>query len=157
QWAPLSAELMSLPWALEVFMTTGPRWNPHAVIASAGPFAVEGELQFDADTANLAAKSWSLVVYAFPGNRTVTSISSNAACRVSGQHKVTLEPGRYSLGLRYYGWNRVVEFPAVIADGQTVLPPALASGDVNDYYHTLAAKESWSHRWMHYYVFVILR
>jgi acyl transferase domain-containing protein/pimeloyl-ACP methyl ester carboxylesterase len=157
EWAALSADLMAVPWALEVFMTTGPRWNTHAIIASAGPFRVERILAIDADVANLAAQSWSLVIYSFPGNKTAASISSNASCRITGQHTVTLPPGRYSLGLRYYGWNRAVEFPSIAADGKRILGPALASGDVNNFYDDLQSKETWVFRWMHFYVFVILR
>jgi hypothetical protein len=47
EWNLLSAETLQLPLALPAIMTAGPRWNPHAIIAGAGPFSVKQSVSVD--------------------------------------------------------------------------------------------------------------
>src|SRR2546430_1025503 len=75
-WRVLSAETLKNPLALPLLMTSAPRWNTHAVVATAGALRVERTLGVDVEAAARSAQSWTLVVYTFPGFRTVAGIDS---------------------------------------------------------------------------------
>src|SRR5262249_49307691 len=102
KWQPVSGEFLSKPFALPLVMTTGPRWNTHAVIATLAPVVVEGTLEIDATAADRSARSWTVVVCTHPARTTVTSVGSLASPYSGGQARITLPAGTYWLGLRYY-------------------------------------------------------
>src|SRR5664279_3584197 len=95
-WRPLGPEVLRQPLALPVVMTSGPRWNPHAVIATAGPFAAEGLLTIDRAPADASAAVWTVVVHSFPDFYPVASAGSSAPLS-----EIRVKPGRYVLALRY--------------------------------------------------------
>src|SRR5437870_5454612 len=76
QWHVLSAETLAMPLALPALMTSGPRWNPHAILAGAGPFEVKQSVSVDLEPLMASAKSWTLVFYTFPAQRTVAHIGT---------------------------------------------------------------------------------
>lgn len=142
QWQVLSADTLAhVPLALPVLMTTGPRWNTHAVIGTLGPFGIERSIELDMATIQRSAQSWVAVVYRFPSYETVQSLDSHgfrqletsantsadtkaysstqssAEPSAKAWFKLTLPAGRYSLGVRYYDCAEAIIYPEVRLDG----------------------------------------
>src|SRR5436853_7938802 len=67
QWKFASPEVLKMPGALPMIMTTGPRWNTHAIVANAGPIAVKQSLTVNVAAMERSAQVWTLVVCTFPG------------------------------------------------------------------------------------------
>ncbi len=156
RWRPLNGASLRNPLALPVLMTSAPRWNPHAVVATAGPLPVRHSLALDVAEARRSAGSWSVVVYTFPDFRTVATVDSLDPT-APDLRAVPLPPGRYWLGLRYYHWSAGLELPAVTADGAPAVPALPLSPDVNDFYNDLRDRGGWFYLGLHYYVYVLLR
>jgi hypothetical protein len=156
RWRPLSADTLRKLLALPVLMTSAPRWNPHAVIATLGPLSVRETLTVDVEAARRSAEVWSIVVYTFPGFRTVASIDSLDACPGSTR-SVSLKPGRYWIGLRYYCWKGDVVLPGVAVDGSPAVEAMPLPGDVNAFYRELPGRRSWFYLALHYHVWLLLR
>jgi hypothetical protein len=156
-WRPLSTKLLQLPGVLPWLMTTGPRWNTHAIIATSSPFEVKHSLALDVAAAKKSAGAWTLAIYTFPGAKTVAHIGSIQRPFAEDWATVTLSPGRYSLGLRYYHWADRVELPAVKADDQPMLAAMPLPGTINHFYADLAQSTTRFYRALHYYVFTLLR
>ena len=76
QWQVFSDKTLQIPIVLPVVMTKGPRWNPHAVVVSVGPFRVENEFSIDLNALRRSAQSWTIVVYRYPSYQTVSHISA---------------------------------------------------------------------------------
>ncbi len=150
-WRAMSAETLRKRIALPLVMTSAPRWNTHAVVATAGPIPVRESLEVDAAAAGRSARTWVVVVYTFPAFRTVARVDAK------GPGPVRLGPGRYWLGLRYYHWSADLELPAVSADGTPAVPALPLSPDVNDFYDDLRDRGGWFYLGLHYYVYVLLR
>ncbi|MGB3515812.1 MAG: DUF6208 family protein, partial [Elainellaceae cyanobacterium] len=173
QWRSLSAETLKSPLSLPVLMTKGPRWNTHAVIGTVGPFRVEQELALNVGAIAQSAGSWTAAIYSYPTYRTVDNLGSleqarakDSADHVSespelstekGWYSLALPPGRYSIGLRYYQCADQMVFPTVRIDGQDAVPAQPVSPKVNDFYHTLADQTSGFYRFLHGYIFTLLR
>jgi len=153
EWRVLSGELLKRPLALPIVMTTGPRWNPHALIASAGPFSVKRELRIDARTADSSAQSWTVVANAFPASGSVASLGSASGT----SDRLELPPGLYTLVLRYYEWNATARLPAIEVDGTEAVAAAAIPPAVNDFYNDLKGVTGLYYLWLHYYVSVMLR
>src|SRR5688572_20978119 len=68
-WRVLSKESLRVPIALPMVMTSGPRWNPHALIGTLGPLLVAKELRILVESANRSATAWTMVIYSFPGRK----------------------------------------------------------------------------------------
>ncbi len=151
-WRTLSGELLNRPLALPVVMTTGPRWNPHAIISIAGPVSVVRSLRVDLQAAQRSARLWTMVVHKFPTDRIVATLGPSSA-----DGCLDLEPGRYALVLRYYEWSSTLELPAVDVDGRPGIPGCEVSVDVNEFYAGLGRRNNWFYWWLHYYVFVMLQ
>ena len=152
----LGAASLRNPLALPVFMTSAPRWNPHAILATAGPLRVLESLTVDVAEAGRAAASWSLVIYTFPGFKTVTTL--DRANSGEEMRTVSLAAGRYWLGMRYYRWSAQPVLPAVLVDGQAVVAALPVPGDLNGFYADLARRRSVFYFLpCHYYVWVLLR
>ncbi|MGF1495532.1 MAG: DUF6208 family protein [Elainellaceae cyanobacterium] len=153
QWRVLSAATLASPLSLPVLMTKGPRWNTHAIIGTAGPFPVAHTLALDEEAIQTSAASWTAAVYTYPGYRTVGTLGSLSA---SG-YQLALPPGRYSVGLRYYGWGDPVVMPSIRVDGAERIPAQPVSPKVNEFYADLAECRSWFYLALHYYVYTLLQ
>ncbi len=163
QWRVLSTNTIeNVPFALPVIMTTGPRWNTHAVIGTLGPFQVSQSLELDINKIQQSAQSWVVVVYAFPSFETVQSLDSHRFRQEVSEAEpwVTIDvpPGRYTLGVRYYDRAETITYPSVRLDGERLLKPFLADPKTNDFYHQL--KDYPKKRFylaLHYYSYVLLK
>ena len=153
EWRFLSGEGLKRPLALPIVMTTGPRWNPHAIIAAVGPLSVQHTLRIDAPAAASSAKAWTVVVNAFPGLRTVASLGSMSG----GTDSLQLAPGRYTLMLRYYEAGSSPRLPAIEIDGTPIVAGVDVPPTVNDFYKELKGHNGFYYLWLHYYISVILR
>jgi len=157
QWQVLSAESLKLPLALPAIMTAGPRWNPHAMICGAGPFDVKQEMRVDLEALQLSAKSWTLVIYTFPDQRTVAHVGTLQAPFRDRWHSVTLPAGKYGIALRLYHWGSTVTLPEILADGAITIPSRSVPSESNDFYRDLQKKRSTLYLWFHYYIYCLLR
>ena len=152
-WRVISGESLRRPLFLPIVMTTGPRWNPHAIIAGAGPFTVREKLRIGARTADASAKAWTVVVNAFPSFRTVGSLGS----LTGGNDEIRLPPGRYTLVVRYYEWTGEPSLPAVEVDGTRLIESSPLSRDSNEFFRSLSGRTSLYYLGLHYYISVLLR
>jgi len=155
-WRTIS-EVLGQPLALPYIMVTGPRWNPHALIAGVGPFQVEQGLRLRADTAHRSARMWTLVLYRASNSRVIASIDSNSVARDDGWYEHTLPPGRYSGIVRYYEWSAAPRLPEIELDGSRRIPERSVSPDENTYLDQLLAKDGVFYACLHYYVLEMLR
>jgi Family of unknown function (DUF6208) len=157
RWRFLSPELLKTPGALLTIMTIGPRWNTHAIVATAGPVVVEKSLAVNVAAAERSARVWTLAISTFPRYQTVTTIGSRNTPFDSTTMEVSLRPGRYWLALRYYHWGARVELPALTIDGVEVIHSTTVPFDVNDFYSAMIDRNNLLYRCLHYYVYVLLR
>src|SRR5271157_580741 len=158
QWKVASAKLLKKPGALPMIMTMGPRWNTHAIIGNVGPIAVKRSLTVDVAAAERSAQAWTLVVTTFPGNETVTSLSSLDAPFRGPTAEIPLRPAKYWIALRYFKWAESVELPALAVDGVEVIHSTHVPSDLDGFYRTcLAGKSNLFYLCLNYYVFVLLR
>ncbi len=153
----ISAQLLKMPGALPMIMTTGPRWNTHAIVVTAGPIVLKQSLTVHVAAAERSARVWTLVVCTFPGYQTVTTIGSLNAPFGGPSAEIPLSPGKYWIALRYYHWSESVELPALTVDGVEVIHSTRVPSDLNDFYYTLAGRSNLFYLCLHYYVFVLLR
>lgn len=157
-WKVYSAELFARPGVFPILLINAPRWNPHALLAMAGPLRVERELSFELEPVRRSAAAWSAVVYAYPGARTVAHVGSATGPLEGDRHTFALPPGKYALSLRYYDWTRIPSLPAVTVDGG----PAVVEGrsvdpETNTFYRDLVKRRGLSSRCLHFYVYPMLR
>jgi hypothetical protein len=151
-WRPLSAQMLTQPGALPCLMTTGPRWNPHAIISATGPLAVQSSLAVDLCCANASAGEWTLVLHTFPGHVLVGSLGHNQR-----DAEIKLAPGRYVLFLRYYHCKPQPRLPAISVDGQAAVPEHVLTSETNSFYETLARRSNWYYRCLHAYIYPMLK
>ena len=157
QWRVLSQKMIEAPLILPVLMTKGPRWNTHAVIGTLGPFSVEETIAIDLETANKSSRSWIAVIYSFPGYKTITSLESEQIRQSDRWYTVKLEPGKYSLGVRYYNRADTISYPAIKVDDKLYVEYCNVPNNINDYYYSLIEKKNWFYSSLHYYIFTILK
>jgi hypothetical protein len=155
-WRTIS-EVLDRPLALPYIMVTGPRWNPHALIATVGPFEVQHSLRIRAETAYRSARMWTLVIYREPDSRTVASINSSSAARDDMWNEQVLPPGRYSAILRYYEWSGDPRLPEIELDGSHRVHERSVPANENDYLKLLTNKNGAFYTCLHYYVIEMLR
>ncbi len=153
-WRVLSGDAIARPLALPIVLTSGPRWNVHAIIAAAGPFEVRDSIEIDRAAASRSAGAWTVVAYRGSAIRTVASVGSRDPGSAGGS--LRLPPGTYSLGLRYYRWGDSPALPAVRVDGRDVVPALEVPAAVNRFYETLLGRRRAIHVALHYYVWVLL-
>ncbi|NET35006.1 MAG: hypothetical protein F6K19_23760 [Cyanothece sp. SIO1E1] len=158
EWQLVSAAFLAKPIKLLWAMSRA-RWNLHAMIVLVGPIRVKEEVSVNIKSAEQSARSWTVVVYAPPSFKTITSISSLDPRPDLQWESIKLPPGQYLLGLRYYHWNQTVEFPAVKADGIQVVTAKVipAPTDINGFYRNLVQRKNFMHVCLNYYVFNLLR
>ncbi|MEL6321248.1 MAG: DUF6208 family protein [Cyanobacteria bacterium J06626_14] len=182
QWRVLSVETLASPLSLPVLMTKGPRWNTHAIIGTVGPFSVTKEIALDTQAIAQSARSWTAAIYSYPAYETVGNLGSletplpqpepveatpNAAestlrtpkktAQPERNMTLTVPPGRYSIGLRYYHWSDTPVLPTVTIDGVPAIDPQSVAPTVNAFYRTLSERTNWFYRLLHSYVFTVLK
>jgi hypothetical protein len=157
QWRVLSQETIDTFLSLPVLMTKGPRWNTHAIIGTLGPFSVKKSISLDLQSANNSAQSWIAVVYSFPNYQTITSLESNQINSALQWQSIQLQPGKYSLGLRYYNWSNNINLPAIKRDDRELVNATQISNQNNNFYDNLINYKNWFYLSIHYYVFTILK
>jgi hypothetical protein len=156
RWQLLSRALLERRGTLPVIMLTAPRWNTHAIIGNAGPLEVKGSLSIDLAAAARSARSWSVVVYRFPRSITVASVGSIDPPSEEPWWTIALEPGTYSLGVRYYLTTDTIELPAVRVDGVDHLPARGVGADALAVYDAVRGRRGLFYLCAHYYVFNVL-
>jgi hypothetical protein len=109
----------------------------------------------DRESADISAKSWFAVVYSFPDYKTIANISSDTS--QTENQSLSLKPGKYTLGLRYYNWSDKVILPAVTVDGVKIVNSQECPADVNNFYHSLINRKNWFYSFLHYYIFTLLQ
>lgn len=157
QWRVHSAALFARPGVFPILLVKGPRWNPHATLAMAGPFPVERRLSVELEPVRASATAWSIVIYDYPGANTVAHLGSATGAPPAAAHTFELPPGKYVVSVRYYEWNRTPRLPAVTADDAPVLPGRDLDPDTNDFYRDLIRRRGALSRCLHFYVYPLLR
>jgi hypothetical protein len=155
-WRSLS-EVLGQPLALPYVMVTGPRWNPHALIAHVGPFQVQQDLRVQVDVAHRSAQMWTLVLYRFSDSQTIATLDSNGVARDAVWHALSLPAGRYSGILRYYQWSPDPRLPALDIDGSRRIHERPISPNDNAYFDRIRNKGGGFYACLHYYVLEMLR
>lgn len=162
QWRILSQETIDSTLSLPVLMTKGPRWNTHAIIGTLGPFSVKETLEIDILSACQSAQSWIAVIYSFPTYETITSLTSKELVNqpLSQKEKwrsLTLNSGKYSIGIRYYNRKENIYLPQIKIDGENYVSPQPVSPKINNFYHHLINRQNFFYLALHYYIFTILK
>jgi len=157
QWHLLSAEFLARPGALAVFLTTAPRWNPHAIVATAGPLEVRTALSIRTDIARQSASEWFFVLYSHPNRATVATVSCLTAAESGWVDFKIPGPGRFLVGARYYGATANAEFPPMRVDGTERVAAVKVPGGNNDFYRDLGLRGSWFFACLSYHVYPILK
>lgn len=159
RWLVYSDEMLRKPLILPAILVTGPRWNPHAIAAGAGPFDVKESLAIEVKSCVASAKSWSIGIYTFPQAKAIKHIASHYSNNLEEQwNQLKLKPGKYTLGLRYYHWSdQKVDLPAINVDDQTIInTQSINLQDVNNYLENLTARDNFFYRCLNYYIFTLL-
>jgi hypothetical protein len=157
QWRLLSGESLKMPIALPVVMTTAPRWNPHALIATLGPLPVKQDIRIHVDAADRSANAWTIVLYSMPDRDTVTSVGSIDGPAPGGWRTIPLKPGLYGLAVRYYGWKSEIELPKIDVDGSSVVQAQPHASASNDFYKEIKDRRGIFYSCLHYYVYPMLK
>ncbi len=157
RWQLIDAKFLARPGALPVLLTTAPRWNPHATIATLGPIQIDREITFEADTARAACPSWFFVLYSHPDRRTLACVSSLDTSAAGWPSIRVPAPGRYLLAARYYSLHGDARFPAVRIDGQSFTDGAPAPRDANRFYETLHRRANPFYYCLAYHCWPMLR
>jgi hypothetical protein len=156
-WQSITGETIQKPLILPTIIATAPRWNPHAVTASLGPFEVQKQLKIDLATVKGSAPVWTVVVNAFPSLQTATALSSLKPTQTDADSgTVSLEPGLYMLALRYYRGGTTQVLPAVEVDGTPLSPAQPLPLEPNAYFHSLRSRETGFYRALQYYLYAVL-
>ena len=157
RWRVFCAQEAQSRLNLLAVMTSGPRLNTHAIVATVGPLHVKRTMRIHIAAAARSAASWTVVVYSAPNHRTVASAGSLGTATREPWQTITLPPGRYRLALRYYQWSDRVELPAVEVDDILSVPGRFVPPDVNDFYRGLSKRGSFLYLCLHYYAGTLLR
>lgn len=156
-WGVLSAESLRIKLALPVLMTTGPRWNTHALIGGAGPFAVKEKVSFDLAPLQASAKSWTAAIYRFPKQTLTAVVGSIDGPFPDRWHTIQLPPGKYNMVTRMYHRSDSIELPEIRIDGVAAIASIKVDPKTNDFYRDLPKRRSWFYSWMHFYIYTLLR
>ncbi len=154
-WRVISADFIAKPLALPVFMTKAPRWNPHAVIATAGPLVVKSSITMDAAQANASAKTWGLSLQ--PMGRGREERISSAGATDAPLKTLKLPPGNYMVVMRYYGPGKQASLPAIRVDDHDQVGAQMLEPDNNRFYGSLSQRSNWLYAWLGFYVYTMLR
>ncbi len=160
RWNVLSGELLDQPHQLSRYMIVAPRWNPHAVVGSAGPIRVERELAIDCAGMGPGVEYWSFGAYHFPSFKPMAHVSSLSRDPGAGTIRLALPPGDYYVGCRLYarpGVERALHYPALEVDGAKAIEPFDIEPGANDFYAGLARQGGRIYRAIHFHMFVLLK
>jgi len=159
-WMIVDEQSLNLPRVLTFFQLYAPRWNTHAVIAVSN-VAVKHELKICTETAKKSAHPWSIVITDESKNCIVLGSFGNDCnfpiTEQDGWQTISLPPGRYNLGLRYYNVLDGAMLPKVVLDGERELASRQVLKTTNDFYKHLAERGTFGYKMMHFYVYVMLR
>jgi hypothetical protein len=156
-WRPISARAFQLKWYLPWMTTRGPRWNPHALIANAGPFRVKKKIRIRVADAYASAQDWTGILYAHPHYKTVGVVGPAAEGKHTEWVEIDVEPGMYTFSLRYYRLQPSILAPAIEIDGAPFCDAQALRADTNDFYKTIAANSNAFYRAMQFYIYALLR
>ncbi len=157
RWLVYSDELLKKPLILPSILVTGPRWNPHAIAAGLGPFEVKESLAIEVKSCITSAESWSIGIYTFPQATSIQHISSHDLNVQEEWTQLKLNPGKYTLGLRYYHWSDPINLPAIKIDKNLVTETqSIKRDDVNNYLENLTKRDHIFYRCLNYYIFTLL-
>ncbi|MBE9033675.1 DUF6208 family protein [aff. Roholtiella sp. LEGE 12411] len=157
RWLVFSGEMLKKSLILTSLLVTGPRWNPHVIAAGAGPFDVKESLAIDIKSCLDSAQSWTIGIYSFPQAKAIQHIASHGSNFLEQWHQLKLDPGQYTLGIRYYNWSEKVELPAINVDEHQIINTQLInSGSVNDYFNKLIERDNIFYRCLNDYIFILL-
>lgn len=151
-------QLMNHPYGIPFLMTTGPRWNTHAVIATISGLKIKKVLEIQAQVADRSTQSWTVVVY----NDLAQTIAYRGSSQRNGEswEKLELSPGTYSLALRYYEPTAQALLPKIKVDGAVVTDNQDCSKEFDVYQRYLGKikqRKSLFFTLMHYYVYALLK
>ncbi|MEH1781710.1 MAG: DUF6208 family protein [Nostoc sp.] len=157
RWLVFSGEMLKKPLVLTSLLVTGPRWNPNTIAAGAGPFDVKESLAIDVKSCLDSAQSWTIGIYSFPQAKAIQHIASHGSDFQEQWHQLKLDPGQYTLGIRYYHWSEKVELPAINVDGHQIInTQSIDSDSVNDYFKNLTERDNIFYRCLNDYIFTLL-
>ncbi|WP_414588372.1 DUF6208 family protein [Scytonema sp. PCC 10023] len=157
RWLVYSDEMLRKPLILPSILVTGPRWNPHAIAAGAGPFDVRESLAIEVKSCLDSAQSWTIGIYTFPQAKAIKHISSYDSNLQEQWHQLKLNPGKYTLGIRYYHWSDKVDLPALDVDSHIIInTQSINSQDVNNYFNRLIERDNIFYQCLNNYVFTLL-
>lgn len=157
RWNILCGEVLDQPHQLSRYIVIAPRWNPHAAVASAGPFPVTKEITLEISDAISGVGYWFFGAYPFPKFGSANYVSSLTKADSNGRISLQLEKGDYYLACRYYGLPEQVRYPAIWVDGKEIIPTTQASNNMNDFYPTLPQRGKPLYRAAHYHAYVMLK
>lgn len=157
RWKFLSAELLARRFMLPVMMSNAPRWNPHAIIATAGPLRVQDHLTVDLGPVRRSARQWSLVLYTTPEGRTVPGYDPLDGEPEGDSLTLRPPPGEYLVSLRYYGWRPEPTLPALAVDGEPLVPARALPEPINTFYPGLLKRRAPLYRCLHFHIVPFLR
>ncbi|MBE7172401.1 MAG: hypothetical protein INR73_17570 [Williamsia sp.] len=95
-------------------MLNAPRWNTHALIASAGPLHIADHAMIDLSGIQAACKSWTLAFYKQPANKCHKVVSPLA--EGSWTEPFYVSKGDYVIVLRLYEEKYPLELPGIVVD-----------------------------------------
>lgn len=153
-WRTISKEMIQQPGAMASLLTTAPRWNPHAVIATAGPIPARHEISIDREVCDVSAGEWTVVVCRFGDHRVVGTFHHSD--HQAGQ-LLRVQPGEYQLFLRYYHRKVPAKFPSIFSDGQKICSASEVDPENQRFYPDLIQRDKWFYRTLNYYVFPALK
>lgn len=156
-WVPFDRHTVRAAPVLHYMALRGPRWNPHALLASTPGFRVRGALAVDVDGVAGAAESMSLLVYRHNKVDVAAEVTPDLPRDEQGYAVVQLPPGEYRMTARYYRWSDRPRLPAVRVDGRDSTPPRDLVPADHQWPRDLPARETWFHRWTQRYVLTLLR
>ncbi len=157
RWLVYSDELLRKPLILPAILVTGPRWNPHAIAAGLGPFDVKESLAIEVKSCVASAQSWSIGIYTFPEAASIQHITFHHLNLEEEWTQLKLNPGKYTLGLRYYHWSEHINLPAIKIDENNATKTQLINiDDVNNYLENLTKRDHIFYRCLNYYIFTLL-
>ena len=156
-WRLLDRSTLEMPISLPVLMTTGPRWNTHALIGTIGPLKISRNVSIRSSACIKSADSWTGVIYSFPDFSTISQFSSSNINSDDDWSSISLQPGLYILGLRYYGLSSSPRMPDVCLGDSEIIDGIDIPLDSNEVYNELESRSNFYYLFLHYYIYTLLR
>lgn len=154
-WMGLS-EFVAKPVRFAFLVVTAPRWNCHATIALTDSFRVDSKLSLEVLAPEDSAQASTYVIYPEHGK----AFTPAPEDRSEGKISLTVSPGLYRVGGRYYESVADPVFPEIRADDEVVIPRRCLEGERDRYRSQLESIRGKKSRWagmLHYYMYYFLR